>query len=230
MATTQRRRPPSRATPKRKKKKGSTGWARTVAVLRRTHTWGWVLVALGVALTFGQIGAAAGPYGEVLSEAAGHAVGVARFVVPLLLVALGITLLRDAWGPEARRTTVATILLLLSCLGLAPHIGVYRNLPTPPKTPQVIPGLVRRDRKQPRFEPPARIERIGGIVYLKKRFLDHVLRRNGIPRETQHKALEFGRVTANEEFETGRLPIQILMQQLLVRWRVHATIVCLRGH
>ena len=107
---------------KKKKKKAGTGaWPRITAVLRRTETWAWVLVVVGVALTVGQIGAAAGSFGAGVSEASGAVVGVARFVVPPLLVLLGVTLLRHRWGPDARRTTLAAVLLLLSCLGLA-HI------------------------------------------------------------------------------------------------------------
>ena len=75
----------------------------------------------------------------------------------------------------------------------------------------IIAGLVGGDCEQPRLEPPGRIERIGGIVYLEECFLDHVLRRDEIPRESQHEALEFRRVTANQKFETGRLPVQILV-------------------
>lgn len=63
---------------------------------------------------------------------------------------------------------------------------------------------------------------------LKKSLLDHVLSGDRIPREPLDKLEELLRMASNQQLEAGDVASQVLADQCLVRWRVHALIVCLR--
>jgi DNA segregation ATPase FtsK/SpoIIIE, S-DNA-T family len=72
-----------------------TGWARGILADRNPELWGLGLVLLGLVTALGVIADRGGPAGRVLGDGVGTVVGVLRYLVPLALVAWGVSLLRS---------------------------------------------------------------------------------------------------------------------------------------
>ena len=98
---------------------------RTASALRRGDTWGALLLVVAVLVALAVWVDATGLLGRWISDAAGALVGLAKVVLPVLLAAAGIVLLRAR--PESaeatRRWATGIALLLLGGCGLA-HLAV----------------------------------------------------------------------------------------------------------
>ena len=98
---------------------------RLALALQRGDTWGAVLAVLAVLVALGVWLDAAGPGGQGIGDAVGALVGLAKVVVPILVAAAAVVLLRgprEDGGATARWVSGSAIVLLAWC-GLA-HLAV----------------------------------------------------------------------------------------------------------
>lgn len=105
---------------KRPTAKTSAGTVRSVLRDRRVDVLSASLIALGVLSGLGIYASAAGPLGEFLNAASRGVFGFAGYLLPLALVAIGITSVvqRDD-KPEAGRITIGLIVFTAGVLALA---------------------------------------------------------------------------------------------------------------
>lgn len=100
-----------------------------------------------------------------------------------------------------------------------------RHLSTSAEPPEVVSGLVGRDREEPGLESPLEIERTGRMMDLKEGLLHHILG-GGVSGEPVDELVQFPTVAAYEQLKAGSVACQVLAKELFVRWRVHCPIVC----
>ncbi|CAN5748731.1 hypothetical protein BH20ACT1_BH20ACT1_07460 [soil metagenome] len=81
--------------------------------------WGAVLVVIGVLVALGTWADVGGPLGRGVDDALTGLVGVARVVLPLAMVWLGVLLVRGRAGYETFRIAVGLVLALVAGNGLA---------------------------------------------------------------------------------------------------------------
>lgn len=83
---------------------------------------GIALIALGVIVALGVYLKLAGPFGRVTSSALGAVAGVGRFFVPVALVGLGWSLIRDHDNERRGRLVIGWAMVFIAGVGLL-HIG-----------------------------------------------------------------------------------------------------------
>ncbi len=127
--STARKRPPAKGRSKggRTAKAAATpGLASRIGpALRRGDTWGALLLVVAVLVALGVWLDAAGPVGRGIGEGVGALVGLTKVVVPVLLVAAALVLLRGRGEePDATgRIGLGIAIVLLAVCGLA-HLAV----------------------------------------------------------------------------------------------------------
>ena len=83
-----------------------------------------LLIALAVVTAAGVWWQAGGPVGSWLTIALRSAIGVGSYALPVVLLAIGVTLMRSEAKPEARpRLVIGALLFILAVLGVAHLIG-----------------------------------------------------------------------------------------------------------
>src|SRR5438094_9498537 len=65
-----------------------------------------------------------------------------------------------------------------------------------------IARFVRGDREEPRTESPRGIELVGGLMYLKERLLEHILRRGAIAKEAHQEMEQLALIALHKLRET----------------------------
>ena len=78
-----------------------------------------LLIALAVVTAAGVWWQAGGPVGSWLTIALRSAIGVGSYALPVVLLAIGVTLMRSEAKPEARpRLVIGALLFILAVLGV----------------------------------------------------------------------------------------------------------------
>lgn len=93
---------------------------------------------------------------------------------------------------------------------------------------EVIPGLVCRDGEKPGLQLALGIEARRRQMDLEKDVLDNVLGGGAAAGETNDKPEQLEMVALGQHAKRRGFPADMVGQQLLVRWRTHDSIVCLR--
>jgi S-DNA-T family DNA segregation ATPase FtsK/SpoIIIE len=117
---------------------------------RRTDVWGLVLIAVAVLCALGIYADLTGPAGRAVDTATGAVIGMARWLLPLALVALGLALLRQGrTGDEQAEDPKGSAHLVVGSL----IIGLAGT------------GLLHLGRGAPPIDGPvADLEAAGGVV------------------------------------------------------------------
>ena len=89
---------------------------------RRHDLLGIGLIALGIIVALGVYLRLAGPFGRVTTSVLGAAAGVGRFFVPVALVGLGWSLIRQQDASRRGRVAIGWVLVFVAGVGLL-HIG-----------------------------------------------------------------------------------------------------------
>jgi S-DNA-T family DNA segregation ATPase FtsK/SpoIIIE len=93
----------------------------TAVADRRTDVWGLVLIAVALVCALGIYADLTGPAGEAIDTAAGTVIGMARWLLPPVLVVLGLAMLRQDREDESDEETPGAVHLVVGSLivGLA---------------------------------------------------------------------------------------------------------------
>ena len=89
----------------------------------RKHEFGGIaLVALGVIVVLGVYLEIAGPFGRAMTSGLGWLTGIGRFLIPVALIGLGLSLIKQGYDARRTRLVIGWILVSAAAVGLA-HIG-----------------------------------------------------------------------------------------------------------
>ena len=89
----------------------------------RKHEFGGIaLVALGIIVALGVYLEVAGPFGRAVDSGLGWLTGIGRYFIPVALIGLGLSLIKQGYDARRARLVVGWVLVSAAAVGLA-HIG-----------------------------------------------------------------------------------------------------------